>query len=471
MGKKNAYRDYLTKTLGGIIDKLELSELRKEFLKNRWLDQLLWLEGRAAKAQTRHYWLRMITIVGGVLVPAMVGFNGAQGSDSNDKWSPTHLVAYAAFGISQTVAISAALEEFFGHGEKYLNYRNTAESMKIEGWQFFQLAGPYRQFTAHSDAYTFFAQRVEQYIQKDVKGFLAQTEERQDGSKEGEQNEITKNREQALQNLNQQLELRAQQLKEIEERQRLATEQMQVMASPDRLAAVSAPPATPSPTPVPNIPSHSSSAQTIDLPPLGVSALPWSDTLDDLPSESVPPEPVALPQWVTASDVAEMLQCPLADCETYLPGILAALQEYDILEKKVLIGILATVRVETGGLQPIHEWGGESYWQQYEGRQDLGNVNTGDGVKYHGRGYIQLTGRANYRLYGEKLQVDLENNPDLAMDPSVSARVLACYFKDRGVDAAARAEDWRQVRKLVNGGYHGWDTFAQYIDRAKAQIT
>ncbi|NET09770.1 MAG: hypothetical protein F6K09_30585 [Merismopedia sp. SIO2A8] len=81
-----------------------------------------------------------------------------------------------------------------------------------------------------------------------------------------------------------------------------------------------------------------------------------------------------------------------------------------------------------------------------------------------------MTGRANYRTYGKKLNVDLENNPDLVMDPKVSARVLACYFKERGVATAARAGDWRRVRKLVNGGYHGWDVFSEYIERAKARI-
>ena len=139
------------------------------------------------------------------------------------------------------------------------------------------------------------------------------------------------------------------------------------------------------------------------------------------------------------------MECSVDECEKYLPGILSAMQKFDMLDKEVLIGLLATVRVETGGMQPIHEYGGESYWRQYENRSDLGNVNPGDGVKYHGRGYIQLTGRANYKIYGQKLGVDLENNPDLALNPDVSAQVLACYFKDKRVDTAAHTKDWRKV--------------------------
>ncbi|MEM9908819.1 MAG: DUF4231 domain-containing protein, partial [Cyanobacteria bacterium P01_D01_bin.44] len=544
MGKKSTYRQYLKNTLGGLVDKLEISDLRKDFLKNRWLDQLLWLEGRATKERDRHYMLRLVTIIGGVLVPAMVGFNGFQGQEEDNRLQV--IAAYAAFGISQTVAISAAIEEFFGHGEKYRNYRNTAEGLKIEGWQFFQLAGPYRQFKAHKDAYTHFAQRVEQYIQQDVQGFLAQLEERQEEDKERTRDEIDLNSQMALQNLNHQLEISAQQMQKLEEeRQKLAEERAQLAAglavpdgggvegvggagfdvsSAERGAGEAQQPAGTATVAVQTPVAQDNKG----LPPLGASALPWTEELDDLHKASgaaggvtqkrsapsngtgasrvnanraqgkvdgkiepfVPaatrvsglggvsglasqlstPTKTAATQLVSPDEVAEILECPLSDCKTYLPGILSALEEYAILDKQVLVGILATVRVETGGLKPVHEWGGESYWSRYEGRQDLGNVNAGDGIKYHGRGYIQLTGRANYRTYGKKLNVDLENNPDLAVDPKVSAQVLAAYFKERGVATAARAGDWRRVRKLVNGGYHGWDVFSKYVERAKARI-
>ncbi|NEQ98096.1 MAG: DUF4231 domain-containing protein [Cyanothece sp. SIO2G6] len=483
MAKKKTYRHYLQESLGGLIDKLDISDLRKEFLKNRWLDQVIWLEGKASKEQWWHYRLRMITIVGGVLVPAIVGLNGLNGFQGEQDNQRPLILGWAAFGISQVVAISAAVEEFLGHGEKYLNYRNTAENMKIEGWQYLQLAGPYRTFKSHSGAYTFFAARVEQYIQKDVQGFLSQAAERMEESGTSE-DEITQNSQTALDNLNEQLTARAQRLKEMEEQQRLMEEKAAQTAAETEAAAS---------------PAVSNGLVTADgesLPALGAFALAWTDDLDDLHAKmeadtangvlngansnsgtstvlsggSNGTTMATVPKLVTAAEVAEILQCPQSDCETYLPGILEALHEYSILDKQVLIGILATVRVETGGLKPVHEWGGEKYWKQYEGRKDLGNVNPGDGVRYHGRGYIQLTGRANYRTYGKKLSADLENEPDLVMSPKLSAKVLACYFKERGVATAARAGDWRRVRKLVNGGYHGWDVFSQYVERAKARI-
>lgn len=169
--------------------------------------------------------------------------------------------------------------------------------------------------------------------------------------------------------------------------------------------------------------------------------------------------------------VATILQCPVADAQKYLPGVLKALQEKGILDKPTLIATLATIRVETMGFRPIHEFGGPAYFtKHYEGRRDLGNTQPGDGARYHGRGFVQLTGRANYRRYSHKLKVDLEEDPDLALDPKVSARILVSFFYDQGVDDAARAGDWRKVRKLVNGGYNGWDVFVAYVERAKERF-
>lgn len=68
----------------------------------------------------------------------------------------------------------------------------------------------------------------------------------------------------------------------------------------------------------------------------------------------------------------------------------------------------------------------------YGGR--LGNTSPGDGYKYRGRGYIQLTGKENYERYGKKLGIDLVNDPDLANDPSIAIKIAAEYLKDRGVN-------------------------------------
>ena len=173
MPKKNTYNDYLKQEMSELIEEIELPSLQKRFMKSRWLDQVLWLEGRATKSRTRHNTLRLITIIGGVLVPAVVSANSANASQQNLK----HLLGWTAFGLSQAVAISAAVEEFFHYGENYRRYRNTAENMKIQGWQFFQLTGPYKDATNHSEAYPTFASNVENIIQQDVEGYISQAVE------------------------------------------------------------------------------------------------------------------------------------------------------------------------------------------------------------------------------------------------------------------------------------------------------
>lgn len=137
-----------------------------------------------------------------------------------------------------------------------------------------------------------------------------------------------------------------------------------------------------------------------------------------------------------------------------------ALQKYGLDDTLTQIGMLANVRTEVANFLPIHEYGDVAYWtRMYEGRADLGNTQPGDGARYCGRGFIQLTGRANYRTYGSLIGVDLEGNPDLAMDPAVAAEVLAVYAKQRGIQAACQAQNWRQVRIAVNGGVNGYDVY------------
>lgn len=125
------------------------------------------------------------------------------------------------------------------------------------------------------------------------------------------------------------------------------------------------------------------------------------------------------------------------------------LNSFGILTRNTLIGALATVRVEVGKqYKPIEEYADGS---AYEGRADLGNTQAGDGKRYKGRGFIQLTGRSNYTHYGTVLGIDLVNKPELALDVNNSAKILALYFKERGCNVACNAQDWLKCRKLVNG--------------------
>jgi putative chitinase len=111
-------------------------------------------------------------------------------------------------------------------------------------------------------------------------------------------------------------------------------------------------------------------------------------------------------------------------------------------------------------LRPIREKGGDKYLSKYEGRADLGNTQPGDGVRFAGRGLVQLTGRRNYAAAGEYLDIDLIGNPDLALVPEYATRILVWgmetgaftgkslsdYITGRGTPSA-----FIKARRIING--------------------
>ncbi len=122
---------------------------------------------------------------------------------------------------------------------------------------------------------------------------------------------------------------------------------------------------------------------------------------------------------------------------------------------------LAQILHESGNFKWMEEIAGGA---AYEGRADLGNTQPGDGVRYKGRGPLQITGRANYRRYGAKIGIDLERHPEVAGLPSVGLHTSLVYWQDRGINALADADDIIGVTKKVNGGLNG-------IDDRKAKLT
>lgn len=130
---------------------------------------------------------------------------------------------------------------------------------------------------------------------------------------------------------------------------------------------------------------------------------------------------------------------------------------------------LATAYHETAhSMQPVKELGGEAYFHRmYDidgNRPDvagrLGNLSPGDGVRYAGRGYVQLTGRRNYTKTGKLLEVDLIGSPDLAMRPDIAAKVMRRgmvegWFTGKTFDAyltsEATAGQFESARRIING--------------------
>ncbi len=152
---------------------------------------------------------------------------------------------------------------------------------------------------------------------------------------------------------------------------------------------------------------------------------------------------------------------PLAIEKCY-DAVYKSLLDMNILTDLTLIGALATIRTEVGrNFKPIEEYADGS---AYEGKKDLGNCLPGFGKLFKGRGYIQLTGFANYYNYGKSLGIDLVCHPELALTIENSAKILALYFRNRGCNTACDSKNWTQVRKLVNGGTNGLDVFLRVVN-------
>jgi hypothetical protein len=197
--EKFNYDEQLKKDFNKVFEEISgLTTLQREFLRARWLDQVLWMEGRAAKARNKYYRLRLVTIVGGVIIPALVslgsvgpgGINPGGNNDNDGAVIVRQVIGWSTFLLSQAVAISAATEQFFNYGERWRHYRRSVELLKSQGWQFFQLSGayaPYNKSGGHKEAFTLFANHIEEIIQRDVEVYSNQVaqEKQQDKNPNG----------------------------------------------------------------------------------------------------------------------------------------------------------------------------------------------------------------------------------------------------------------------------------------------
>lgn len=171
----------------------------------------------------------------------------------------------------------------------------------------------------------------------------------------------------------------------------------------------------------------------------------------------------------TRDDLAELVGARLA--AIWHEPLLAAFRSYGITTALRQAHFLAQILHESGGLRWLEEiWGPTPAQERYEGRRDLGNVQDGDGYRYRGRGLIQLTGRANYRRYGELLGLPLEANPDLAAQPEHAAMIAGAYWDRRGLNSRADRDDLEAVTRGVNGGLNGLEDRRRWLERAKRAL-
>jgi len=192
-----------------------------------------------------------------------------------------------------------------------------------------------------------------------------------------------------------------------------------------------------------------------------ISEAPTSST-----SSTVPATPEPFPP-ATIDIVSEMFPgTPVANIRANLPIVLKALADAGLADKEMVLMALATIRAETAGFLPISEGvskfnttPGRHPFNLYDDRASLGNQGRPDGARFKGRGFVQLTGRDNYRVHGARIGLGngLITNPELANRPDIAAKLLASFLKrkEQEIRDALGAGDLRLARRLVNGGSHG----------------
>lgn len=120
---------------------------------------------------------------------------------------------------------------------------------------------------------------------------------------------------------------------------------------------------------------------------------------------------------------------------------------------------------------------GKNYFKKYDPKHApktakiLGNVKPGDGERFKGRGFIQLTGRDNYKAAGDYLNIDLLKNPDLAAKPEIAAKIALWYWNTRVKPNVDNWADTKQVTRKINPALKGLDdrhqNFIEYLTLLK----
>jgi predicted chitinase len=145
----------------------------------------------------------------------------------------------------------------------------------------------------------------------------------------------------------------------------------------------------------------------------------------------------------------------------FMPHLIAAMDEFNIsVNVKRAAAFIAQLAHESGEFRWMEEiWGPTDAQKRYEPvtalSKRLGNTQPGDGLRFKGRGPIQLTGRNNYRVFGDELGLDLIGDPAKAARPEAGFRIAGLFWSRNGLNEKADADDFIGITKRINGGTNG----------------
>jgi putative chitinase len=162
--------------------------------------------------------------------------------------------------------------------------------------------------------------------------------------------------------------------------------------------------------------------------------------------------------------------CPYAsrvNLSNFLPYLNSMMPKYEINSLLRARHFIAQLAHESGSFQYVEEL---ASGEAYEGRKDLGNIYPGDGVKFKGRGLIQITGWNNYTMMANELVIDCVNNPELIRQAKYAVESACWFWKCNGLNQLADTDDIKAVTKKINGGYNGLAERINFYNLAQKYI-
>lgn len=169
---------------------------------------------------------------------------------------------------------------------------------------------------------------------------------------------------------------------------------------------------------------------------------------------------------LTSVPLQKILGIKKSVADSWLPLINDACVFAEINTTARIAAFIAQIGHESGNLRYTREiWGPTAQQLRYEGTslaKTLGNSQPGDGIRYLGRGLLQTTGRANYRMTRDKLRKylgeyvpDFEARPELLQEKRWAALTAALYWRERNLNRFADSGNFAELTRRINGGYNG----------------
>lgn len=138
-------------------------------------------------------------------------------------------------------------------------------------------------------------------------------------------------------------------------------------------------------------------------------------------------------------------------------------RSWEINTRLRVCAYIAQLAHESGSFRYVKEL---ASGEAYENRKDLGNTQKGDGIKFKGRGWIQITGRSNYISCGKALGLDLVSKPELLESIDNAAQSAGWFWKTHGLNELSDHGDFQLITKRINGGLNGYKERLEFYNKA-----